>query len=59
MFSFGVVLTILLNLALKDQPPWVFLTVIMVIQIIMSRISLSLPRLRPDIPNISDDESLL
>ena len=30
----GVVVTILLNIALNDAPHWIFLTVVMVIQLI-------------------------
>jgi MFS family permease len=42
LFAVGVVLTITLNILLKDVPPWIFLTFVMTVQIITNRISLNL-----------------
>jgi fucose permease len=39
IFSLGTVTTIVLNIALKSTPAWVFLTIIMTVQVITSAIS--------------------
>lgn len=42
VFSIGVTLTIVLNIALKDAPAWIFLTLVMAVQVFISRVSLTL-----------------
>jgi len=46
VFAMGVVLTILLNIALKEVPAWVFLTIVMAIQILTNWASINLPKLK-------------
>ena len=47
MFTVGVVFTILINILLKNEPAWIFLTVIIGIQIIVTRLSINLSDLKP------------
>ncbi len=42
MFALGVTLTIVLNIALKDEPAWIFLSIVMGVQAAISRVSLNL-----------------
>ena len=58
MFAAGVVFTILLNILLRELPAWVFLTVIMAVQVIITRVSLSLRNLR-GINSSPEKESLM
>ena len=58
MFAMGVVFTILLNIVLRDLPAWVFLTVIMAVQVLMTRVSLNLNALK-EINSSPGEESLL
>ena len=48
VFALGVVITIFLNIALKDSPPWVFLTIVMAIQVFTSQISSGLIDLKEE-----------
>jgi hypothetical protein len=45
----GVVATILLNIALNDAPHWIFLTIIMVIQLIATGLATQVIDLKEDI----------
>lgn len=52
----GVVLTIVLNIALKNVAPWVFLTIVMSVQVFTNRISINLQDLRvvkDEVSNVS------
>lgn len=40
----GVVLTICLNIALKDAPAWIFLTIVMAVQVVTNWASVNLPK---------------
>jgi hypothetical protein len=44
----GVVVTILLNIALNDAPHWIFLTVVMVIQLIATGLATQIMDLKED-----------
>jgi len=44
----GVVATILLNIALNDAPHWIFLTIIMVIQLIATGLATQVMDLKED-----------
>lgn len=44
IFSLGVTLTIILNIALKGKPLWIFLTLVMMVQVLISRVSIELSK---------------
>lgn len=47
-FAAGTVFTILVNIALGDEPGWIFLTVVMVIQLVATGLSSQLMDLKDD-----------
>ena len=55
----GVVVTILLNISLNDAPHWIFLTIIMVIQLIATGLATQVMDLKEDTTRslISKDET--
>lgn len=46
IFALGVVSTIVLNIALKDAPAWIFLTIVMAVQVLTNKISTSLSEVK-------------
>jgi hypothetical protein len=42
IFAVGVVSTIVLNIALKDAAAWIFLTIVMAVQVITNKVSTNL-----------------
>lgn len=56
VFAFGTVTTIVLNIALDSLPGWVYVTVIIVIQLITTGISTQIMDLKDDRPAYSSDK---
>ena len=46
-FSIGVVSVLILNIALSDTPKYIFLTIILVMQTIITGVSINLKDLKP------------
>jgi hypothetical protein len=47
IFAIGTTTTIVLNIALKLIPPWVFLTIVIFVQVIMAAVSIQIIDLKP------------
>lgn len=47
IFAIGTTTTIVLNIALKSIPPWVFLTIVIFVQVIMAAVSIQIIDLKP------------
>jgi len=60
-FSCGVVFVLIINIALSDCDPYIFLTIILVLQTLVTAISLNLRYLEMPVPSesITNEESLL
>jgi len=54
IFALGVVSTIVLNIALKSAPAWIFLTIVMSVQVITNKVSTTLSETK-----VAHNESLL
>jgi len=48
IFGLGVVFTILLSIALKEEPSYIFLTLVMVAQVLITGVSFNLSNLNTD-----------
>lgn len=47
IFAIGTTTTIVLNIALKSIPSWVFLTIVIFVQVIMAAVSIQIIDLKP------------
>jgi hypothetical protein len=48
VFAVGTTMTIILNIVLQSYEPWVFLTIVMMVQVVTSYTSSKIIELRPE-----------
>lgn len=58
VFSVGVVLTILFSILLTDSPPYIFLSIVLLVQVLASAISLGMDTLKGESGTTSSNSLL-